>query len=89
MIIVVEDMSRYIDRRQIMIKQAQARAIGLGQEKEKPNDRFEDNDAHFPLIHTDSNPRSQDTRSSTTTSTSFSPSTITGPDDKSHFKNEF
>jgi hypothetical protein len=61
-----------------MIKQAQLWAIGLGQEKEKANDRFEDNDAHFPLIHTDSNPRSQDTRSSTTTSTSFSPSTITG-----------
>ena len=61
-----------------MAEQANLWSVGQEQEKEKPNDRFEDNVAHFPLIHTNNNPRSQDTRSSTTTSTSFSPSTITG-----------
>jgi len=61
-----------------LAKQANLWSVGLEQEKEKPNDRFEDNDAHFPLIHTNNNPRSQDTRCSTSTSTSFSLSTITG-----------
>jgi CheY-like chemotaxis protein len=51
-----------------LVKQAQLCATGLEQEKEKPNDRFEDNDARFPLIHNNNNAHSQDTRSSTSTS---------------------
>ena len=60
-----------------MVKQAQLWAIGLEQEKEKPNERFEDNDAHMHLVRNNSNPHSQGTRSSTSTSTSHS-STIAG-----------
>jgi CheY-like chemotaxis protein len=58
-----------------LVKQAQLWAIGIGQEKEKPNDRFEDNDAHFRLIHNNIKPNLQDTTSSTLTSLS---SSITG-----------